>query len=60
MTIKVYEIWGFHKDEIATLKIKDLSSLHLALIQYKRTYNEYNVYYKIGEDGKGEIILSEE
>lgn len=60
MIITVYEKWGFHKDEIATLQIKDLSSLHLALAQYKKAYQDYRVYYQTDKNGKGEIILDEE
>ena len=59
MTIKVYEIWGFHKDEIATLNIKDTSSLNLAIIRYKQAYPNYSVYYTINKEGKGELIIEE-
>lgn len=58
--ITVYEKWGFHKDVIAELKVDSLSALNLAIIQYKKAYQGYNVYYLIDEKGKAQIILDEE
>lgn len=57
-TIKVYRKQGFEKNEIAILKIKEIASLDLAMIQYKIAYPDCSVYHSYDLSNKeSELII---